>query len=60
VAERLSVKLRSEAFDFFLESKFALFEFCQRQIVGERSMEFVVNEFFEFMMLFREFLDMRL
>jgi hypothetical protein len=60
VAERLSVKLRSEAFDFFFESKFALLKFCKRQIVGERSVKFVVDEFVEFVMLFREFLDMRL
>jgi hypothetical protein len=60
VAERLSVKLRSEAFDFFFKSKFALFQFGKRQIVGERSVQFVVDEFFEFVMFFGEFLDMRL
>jgi AAA+ ATPase superfamily predicted ATPase len=54
------VKLVSEAFDFFFESELSLFELCERQIVGEWTVELVVDLFVEFVVLIRKFLDMRL
>lgn len=50
----------SETFDFFLKSQFSLLELCDHQVVGKRTVEFLMDLFVEFVMLIREFLDMRL
>jgi hypothetical protein len=50
----------SESFDFFFEPEFAFLEFGDHQIVRVRSEQFFVNLFVEFVVLVRQFLDMRL
>lgn len=50
----------SESFDFFFEAEFFLLEFGNHQIVRVRTKHLVVDQFVEFVVLVREFLEMRL
>jgi len=54
------VYVRSKAFDFFFKSEFSFLELREHQVVRMRTVEFFVNLLVEFVVLIREFLDMRL
>jgi len=54
------VNVRLKTFDFFFKSEFSLLELRDYQIVGQRTVQFVVNLFVEFVVLIRKFQDMRL
>ena len=54
------VNFVSEPFDFFLEAQFAFLELGDHQIVWVRTVQLVLDQFVEFVMLVRKFLKMRL
>jgi len=54
------VEIVSESFDFFFQSEFALLELGDHQIVRVRTELLFVDLFVEFVVLIRQFLDMRL
>jgi len=52
------VNFVSESFDFFFQAEFAFLEFDEHQIVRVRAELFAVNLLVQFVMFFREFLEM--
>ena len=47
-------------FDFFFKSEFSLFQVGEKKVIWVRTVQFVLNELVQLMVLIRKFLDMRL